>query len=223
MRGGRRLVVYLVPVLVFSLAFNLPKFLEITADMGVDWELAHNVLYNKIYKQYMELLVTVVLPWLILVYLNIRIYLAVTDKSLRSDFIRIKIKLKSSRFIPPSFPSGWSETQRHRREKSLAIILITIVLVFLTCHSLKLYLSFYKVDIFLLISKSDATRYTRQIHVLNKTTYCGEVGLLPYHPTWMLTINNVNHLLLVTNSSSNFIIYCFMGNRSTQLSVNCNI
>ena len=148
-RGGRRLVVYLVPVLVFSLAFNLPKFLEITADMGVDWELAHNVLYNKIYKQYMELLVTVVLPWLILVYLNIRIYLAVTDKSLRSDFKRIKIKLKSSRFIPPSFPSGWSETQRHRREKSLAIILITIVLVFLTCHSLKLYLSFYKVDIFL--------------------------------------------------------------------------
>ena len=104
-RGGRRLVVYLAPVLVFSLAFNLPKFLEITADMGVDWELAHNVLYNKIYKQYMELLVTVVLPWLILVYLNIRIYLAVTDKSLRSDFKRIKIKLKSSRFIPPHSPA----------------------------------------------------------------------------------------------------------------------
>ena len=62
-----------------------------------------------------------------------------------------------------------------------------------------------------------------QIHVLNKTKYCGEVGLLPYHPTWMLTINNVNHLLLVTNSSSNFIIYCFMGNRSTKLSVNLNI
>ena len=98
-------MVYLAPVLVFSLAFNLPKFLEITADMGVDWELAHNVLYNKIYKQYMELLVTVVLPWLILVYLNIRIYLAVTDKSLRSDFKRIKIKLKSSRFIPPRSPA----------------------------------------------------------------------------------------------------------------------
>ena len=103
-------MVYLAPVLVFSLAFNLPKFLEITADMGVDWELAHNVLYNKIYKQYMELLVTVVLPWLILVYLNIRIYLAVTDKSLRSDFKRIKIKLKSSRFIPTLVP------QRMERE-----------------------------------------------------------------------------------------------------------
>ena len=56
-----------------------------------------------------------------------------------------------------------------------------------------------------------------QIHVLNKTTYCGEVGLLPYHPTWMLTINNVNHLLLVTNSSSNFIIYCFMGQQFKQV------
>ena len=82
-RGGRRLVIYLLPVLLFSLAFNLPKFLEISPDLGIDWEFSHNVLYNKIYKQYIELLVTVVLPWLILVYLNFRIYLAVTDKSLR--------------------------------------------------------------------------------------------------------------------------------------------
>ena len=40
--------------------------------------------YNiQLYKQYIELLVTVVLPWIILVYLNFRIYLAVTDKSVR--------------------------------------------------------------------------------------------------------------------------------------------
>jgi len=172
-RGGRRLVLYLLPVLLFSLAFNLPKFLEISPDLGIDWEFSHNVLYNKIYKQYIELLVTVALPWLILVYLNFRIYLAVTDKSL----------------------SGWSETQRQRREKSLAVILISIVLVFLSCHSLKLYLAFYK------------------IHILNKTVHCNSLGLSPSHPSWLLTTNTVNHLMLVSNSSANFIIYCFMGKR----------
>ena len=155
-RGGRRLVIYLLPVLLFSLAFNLPKFLEISPDLGIDWEFSHNVLYNKIYKQYIELLVTVVLPWLILVYLNFRIYLAVTDKSLRWDFIiysRNQIEAAASlmpktliddRMIERSL-SGWNEAQRQKREKSLAVILISIVFVFLLCHSLKLYLAFYKV------------------------------------------------------------------------------
>ena len=82
-QGGRSFILYLLPVVLFSIAFNLPKFLEISPELGIDWEFSHNVLYNKIYKQYIELLVTVVLPWMILVYLNFRIYLTVTDKSLR--------------------------------------------------------------------------------------------------------------------------------------------
>lgn len=172
-RGGRSFILYLLPVVLFSIAFNLPKFLEISPELGIDWEFSHNVLYNKIYKQYIELLVTVVLPWIILVYLNFRIYLAVTDKSL----------------------SGWNEAHRHKREKSLAVILISIVLVFLLCHSLKLYLAFYK------------------IHILNKTVYCNSIGQPPSHPSWLLTINTINHLMLISNSSANFIIYCFMGKR----------
>ena len=83
MQGGRSFILYLLPVVLFSIAFNLPKFLEISPELGIDREFSHNVLYNKIYKQYIELLVTVVLPWMILVYLNFRIYLTVTDKSLR--------------------------------------------------------------------------------------------------------------------------------------------
>ena len=81
-RGNRRLIIYLLPVILFSLTFNLPKFLEINPNMEVDFEFSNNMLYNKIYKQYMELLITVIIPWIILVYLNVRIYLAVTDKSM---------------------------------------------------------------------------------------------------------------------------------------------
>ena len=50
MKGGRRLVIYLLPVLLFSFLFNLPKFLEVRDDFSVDWDLSTNLLYNKIYK-----------------------------------------------------------------------------------------------------------------------------------------------------------------------------
>lgn len=66
-----------------------------------------------------------------------------TEKVLRQW--HIMVLMIDDRLIECSL-SGWSETQRQRREKSLAVILISIVLVFLSCHSLKLYLAFYKVN-----------------------------------------------------------------------------
>ena len=62
------------------------QFLEINPNLGVDFEFSNNVMYNKIYKQYIELLVTVVIPWTVLLYLNTRIYFAVTDKTFRFHF-----------------------------------------------------------------------------------------------------------------------------------------
>ena len=73
----------------------------------------------------MELVVTVLVPWLLLIYLNIRIYLAVRLTTIRGRSVHNSVIQK--------------------RETNLAIILITIVLVFFCCHSLKLYLAFYKV------------------------------------------------------------------------------
>jgi len=171
--GHRRLIFYLMPVLAFSLLFNLPKFLEINPNLGVDFEFSNNVMYNKIYKQYIELLVTVVIPWTVLLYLNTRIYFAVTDKTFREQNVSI----------------------RQRKERSLGLILISIVLVFLICHALKVYLAFYK------------------IHILNKTVFCSEKGMIPQHPLWLHFLNSFNHLMLVISSSANFIIYCFLGKR----------
>ena len=76
-------------------------------------------------RQYMELIVTVLVPWLLLLYLNIRIYLAVRLTTIRGRAVHNSVIQK--------------------RETNLAVILITIVLVFFCCHSLKLYLAFHKV------------------------------------------------------------------------------
>eukprot|EP00092_Neocalanus_flemingeri_P038473 GFUD01041884.1.p1 GENE.GFUD01041884.1~~GFUD01041884.1.p1 ORF type:complete len:407 (-),score=61.26 GFUD01041884.1:820-2040(-) len=170
-QGRRRLCVYLVPVIFFSLLFNLPKFLEITPGGELNWKLSNNLLYNKIYGQYAELTVTVVIPLLALLCFNCRIYLAV----------------RNSR--------GFGNSVRQRRENNLALILITIVVVFLCCQSLKFFLAFYKV------------------HVTTKTLYCDTLGLSPWYPKWMHTVSYINHFMLVLNSSTNFIIYCFVGTR----------
>ena len=52
-RGDRRVVLYLLPVLVFCIIFNLPLFLEISEYLeylDLDWEFSNNLLYNTIYK-----------------------------------------------------------------------------------------------------------------------------------------------------------------------------
>ena len=54
----------------------------------------------------------------------------------------------------------------------------------------------------------------KQVHVTKIVVYCDEMGLVPVHSQSRIIISTLNHLLLVLNSSVNFIIYCFLGNRS---------
>jgi hypothetical protein len=52
-----------------------------------------------------------------------------------------------------------------------------------------------------------------QVHVTIQNNYCITLGLNPYYPKWMHTVTYVNHLMLVLNSSVNFIIYCLVGGK----------
>ena len=47
-KGRRRIWVYLIPVIFFSLFYNIPKFLEITPQGDFNSELANDLLYNKV-------------------------------------------------------------------------------------------------------------------------------------------------------------------------------
>jgi len=170
-RGRRRVAVYLLPTLLFSFAFSLPKFLEITPAGNFNIELSANPFYNTVYKQYVEIFVTVILPLLLLIALNLRIIYAIRCQTMRT-------------------PS----TSSDRREQYLTYLLVSIVAVFLFCHSLKFFLVFYK--------ELDVARTLRNLD-------CGWESF----PTWMFILKPVSHLLLVLNSSLNFLIYCFVGAR----------
>ena len=46
--GRRRVWLYLIPVIFFSLLYNIPKFLEITPDGNLNSNFSHNLLYDKV-------------------------------------------------------------------------------------------------------------------------------------------------------------------------------
>jgi len=174
-RGQRRVAVYLIPTLLFSFLFNLPKFLEITPTGDLDPDISTNPFYAKVYKQYVEISFTIIIPLLLLIALNLRIIFAVRCQALRT-----------------------ASTSSEKTEQHLTYLLVSIVAVFLACHSTKFFLVFYR--------ELDVKGSTD-----NQDSSCVES-----FPGWMHIAAPISHLLLVLNSSLNFLIYCFVGSRFRQ-------
>ena len=80
-------------------------------------------------------------------------------------------------------------------EVNLATVLICIVIMFLLCHSPRLIINLAE----FIISKSYSD--------------CDQFR----PPAWFLCLTSFMHWLLIVNSSSNFIIYCFMGQKFKQV------
>lgn len=88
-----------------------------------------------------------------------------------------------------------------RREKS-ARVLITIVLTFLFCHTFRFVIKAYEV--------THPSHSTAEHHL-----FCHNQER--YHvPVVLYVMLSLHHLLLVVNSSINFIIYCCVGERFRQ-------
>ena len=90
---------------------------------------------------------------------------------------------------------GGKQNQCQSTDYNLAMILAGIVIVFCICHSLRVVLAFYYVS------------------VVERTNQCTEKGEETSHPFRLYIISALNHLMLVVNSSINFIIYCAVGSK----------
>ena len=87
---------------------------------------------------------------------------------------------------------------QNRKEKSTGI-LVGIILVFVLCHIFRLCIQVYEI-----------VSPTHGLH--DHFHQCEELKRL-HVPAVVLVAGSVNHLLLVTNSSVNFVIYCCMAKR----------
>ena len=98
-----------------------------------------------------------------------------------------------------------SMSKSHRRDSTMAILLFSIVIVFLCCHTARLVLNVY-----------EAVQVGRWIirHLLSKLVklmiykfQMVHYGTIQFWPAWADNLTRLNHLMLVVNSSVNILIY----------------
>ena len=118
-----RLLQYLLPVTIFSILFNVPKFLEhevVRPQQGEWFVVPTQLSYNSTYGTYdcaSKLIILGILPFTIFSIVNVRIYREVS-------------KLRK---------------RKEKQEANLCIILIFIVLTFFICHSPRLLLNIHEI------------------------------------------------------------------------------
>ena len=179
-----RLTLYLLPVIVISIAVNVPKFLEMTVSLenntieGEYSELTKQpnyLLYYTISELIHPTLTTGIAPMLGLAFMSTSILITVR----RSNLMRFQI-------------TSPAVSQQHRiSESKLAIVLIGILAMHFICHLPVVILNI-----------------SAQYYIGDKL-YCQEHGVSFFPPMWLLCGNSIMALLLMANTSCNFFIYCF--------------
>lgn len=185
---------YILPVCLFSVVYNIPKFFELTTrtefffpetDNGTGWsnssmgnstgepylivigtELRTNKHYYKIYMIYMNMVLNGLLPLFSLVILNSLIY----------------HRLRKYSLCVPQLRRGQSV---QAREVRLARVSCLIVAVFIICHSVRWVPNIYEL------------LWTHKVW-----------------PPWVARVTTMSHLLTVLSSSVNFYIYSLKHQRS---------
>ena len=190
-----------------SALYKAPQLLEVTSSGRINIKLSNDPTFNlvrnginridlaltyinnQIYKQYCDLVFTIIIPLAGLIFFNSKIFLAIRKN--RSSSVRST-----------------------RSEIALAKVVLSIVILFMICQIPRIYLAFFRVS-FIFISQQfpNASFQNIQSSMARRTNKCMEIGQLPVHPSWMFTLTSIQHLSLIINSSVNFIIYCVMGTK----------
>ncbi|TRY70678.1 hypothetical protein TCAL_05430 [Tigriopus californicus] len=198
-----RITRYVLPVLIFSVLFNLPKFFELHAYESASQRtvlLGNGSLVNQTllnvqiaptslrlnedyifyYQNNARLLVTAIVPFFALLIFNYGIYQAVGRRKHGLNQVR-----GGNNNNNQSLQTNAAEENRQ------AIMLFAIVIFFLIFNLPRNFLSLNEVLSFAQV-KEDYMR--------------GCKGLA----LWILLVGTLSHLLLVVNSSMNFFLYCGM-------------
>ena len=206
---------YVCPIIIFSLLYNLPKFFEVRTACSVtvtstnitntsSWVSIITTIINlftvlqvmdkyiwdkrevRTHRYYMtyitaNCIVMGLLPMLLLSILNWLIFRAISR----------------AHALHASLMSG----NAHRRDNTMATVLTAIVVVFVVCHTPKAVLNIYEVWA---VSIQSVNTFILIIIIFFFQEFFGS----PSDISLFLDIfTNISHLLIVTNSSVNIIVY----------------
>ena len=106
---------------------------------------------------------------------------------------------QSTAAATPLRQNGHASTQNSsspaNQDLNLAPVLFGIIIVFVLCNSLRLFINFYDFSV----------RY--------KIIGCEQKGVGRYPPLWVACSVSVSNMLLMVNSSVNFLVYCVVGSK----------
>jgi len=202
----RRIILHLLPVLTFSLIFNISKFMEVKLEYDEKTHkyklnitsLRVNHVYNNVYA-WSRVFVMGIIPLVLICILNYKIYLAIrlarkTRRQLTVDVVEGNTYLIAGMDGNKTVRSR--PANREANDEHLSVMLLVIVLVFLLCNSSRCILAFY------------------EVFILECLRNCIDEGKMGHgYPVWNILLGNLNHILLVLNPTLNFFVYCLIGRR----------
>ena len=180
---GMRYVAFIV---IFSLVYNINKFLEVT----YEYEVSPTSIWNET-SQTVE---TVNVTKAVVAITSLREDPTYTQVAIVVNFVVMVVMplMILSICHVLTFRSIRENTQRHnaisshqRRDNAMAMLFFIIIACFVLSHSGKFVLNFFEISRLLMDRQKDEW------------------------PLWAFVLTRINHLLLVVNSSINFFIYCF--------------
>ena len=123
---NRRLAKYVLPITIFSVLFNLPKFLEsqvLYRDQEVFMEvtdLRMSTTYVTWYHNWARFLILGIIPFTVICFLNFKIYLAVNKRR---------------------------KTRGKRQDDNLSVVLMMIIASFVFCNTLRILLNMHEITV----------------------------------------------------------------------------
>ena len=148
-------------------------------------EIRRNHYYSIYYISLARFLVTGIIPLVLLAYWNYNIY---------------KYMKSSSNCVEQNS----SRPSRNSQENELARVLLGIVIMFVCCHTLKLFLNFYEAIM---------------IENIRSCISTGKTGI----SFWIQITTAFNALMVAINSSANMIIYCCLNSNFRKNLLKCRM
>ena len=236
----RAITHYLIPVIIFSSLFCMPKIFEIelvqysqpiylnnsiikTINLTIaqPTDLRMNEIYVVSWANIATLTIQGIIPIISLCFFNYRIYRVMTNRSTlmkRSTFQTLIIPEREGLSKTEANQNEITEkfdAQKKLRESKQSKVLFIIVICYLLFHSPRFLIrlhEFYSLDIF-----KESIKGAKD----------GQRNCDSF-PFWVLSCTCVSHLLLTMNSSCNFFIYCFLSpkfqtvlRRRAQITIKC--
>ena len=143
---------------------------------GISWNWEYNFYYYNLAK----LIFWGLIPMALLIFFNLKVYFG----------------MESTKNIL----TNEEKQRRNVQEKKLSIIMIIIVFVFISCHSLRTFNWCY---VFILMNTHKDCNHDFYTGKNNESLL-----VQSFHSTWMDICWSVSDILVVFNSSVNMIIYC---------------